>query len=443
MTLNGRMFGIGLASRELIRQLQILLLNFGVFSRIHRSAERAWALTVAGEALDILATFLEFEEVWKTERIGRRNEGRLLKPSNYATLMPRPLTDALQSLRKESGKSLRGLYGGSTSEYYTTKTNLNRKDRMDRAMTARLHGYFDDATSAYASRFFEHDQPGCLYVEVEAIERGFAEVFDLTVPGSHSFIANGLCNHNTSNVPNHYTVEQTAKLYEMMYDLGCKGGTIYRDGSRDEQVLNLKEEDKAEKKPEIKAEVAPTPEVSPNYTNRGDHKRARPRSLKGATYFVNTPVGKAYVTVNRNGGDQPFEVFANVGKVGSEGAAMSEAIGRLISLVLRLPSHISPSERLEMVISQLEGIGGSRSIGFGANRVTSLPDALAQVLREDLAAHRDEDAGYLLGEAQPEPKQLELLASTMNADLCPECGHSTFVRIEGCKKCYSCGHSEC
>ncbi|MGH2541354.1 MAG: LAGLIDADG family homing endonuclease, partial [Ardenticatenaceae bacterium] len=242
----------------------------------------------------------------------------------------------------------------------------------------------------------------------------------------------------TSNVPNEYTVEQTAELYELMYELGCKGGTIYRDGSRDEQVLNLKQEEEARVGPKQAPVV-----VSPNYTSRGEHKRPRPRRLKGATYFIRTPVGKAYVTVNRNGEDQPFEVFANVGKVGSEGAAMSEAIGRLLSLVLRLPSDISPSERLEMVIDELDGIGGSRTIGFGPNRVTSLPDALAQVLREDLDLHRDQDAGYLLGEAEPVPQQLELLATTLSADLCPECGHSTFVRIEGCKKCYSCGHSEC
>src|SRR6201999_3394171 len=106
--------------------------------------------------------------------------------------------------------------------------------------------------------------------------------------------------------------------------------------------------------------------------------------MKGATYFVHSPVGKAFVTVNRNQNEEPFEVFANVGKVGSEGAAMSEALGRLISLVLRIPSNISTNERLEMVVEQLEGIGGARSVGFGVNRVSSLPDALAQVLREDL-----------------------------------------------------------
>lgn len=253
----------------------------------------------------------------------------------------------------------------------------------------------------------------------------------------------------TCNVPNHYTVEQTAELYQLMYELGCKGGTIYRDGSRDEQVLNLKKEEPkeepkvAEPAKDAPKATTPAPYVSPNYTNIGDHKRKRARRLKGATYFVHTPVGKAFVTVNRNGEEEPFEVFANVGKVGSEGAAMSEALGRLISLVLRLPSHITPSERLEMVVEQLGGIGGARSIGFGANRVASLPDALAQVLREDLEAHRQDEAAILLGEADPEPQQLELLAVTAQADLCPECGHASFIRIEGCKKCVSCGHAEC
>jgi ribonucleoside-diphosphate reductase alpha chain len=251
----------------------------------------------------------------------------------------------------------------------------------------------------------------------------------------------------TCNVPNHYTVEQTAELYQLMYDLGCKGGTIYRDGSRDEQVLNIKKEEPKAATPVAEApkavEAPKLPQISPNYTNVGDHKRKRARRLKGATYFVHTPIGKAFVTVNRNGDEEPFEVFANVGKVGSEGAAMSEALGRLVSLVLRLPSHITPSERLEMVVEQLGGIGGARSIGFGANRVASLPDALAQVLREDLEAHRQDEAAILLGEADPEPQQLELLAVTAQADLCPECGHASFIRIEGCKKCVSCGHAEC
>ena len=220
-------------------------------------------------------------------------------------------------------------------------------------------------------------------------------------------------------------------------------------------VLETRATKAAKEKAEVVEEKEKASSTTPNYTNRGEHKRTRKRRLTGATYCTESPLGKAYVTVNRNGNEQPFEVFANVGKVGSEGAAMSEAIGRLISLVLRLPSHISPNERLEMVVEQMEGIGGSRSIGFGPNRITSLPDALAQVLREDLDIHHDAEAAYLLNEVpnvagraahdEPELKvqQMQQLSATFGADLCPECGHASFIRTEGCRKCYSCSYSEC
>ncbi len=217
----------------------------------------------------------------------------------------------------------------------------------------------------------------------------------------------------TCNVPNSYTVEQTRALYELMYRLGCKGGTVYRDGSRDEQVLRRKEA-------EAKAEARTAPAAV----------RPRPRQLVGSTYRIATPVGKAYVTVNRNADHEPFEVFVNLGKAGSDLAADAEAIGRLISLVLRMPSPLTPEERVQQVVEELSGIGGSRAVGFGTERVRSLPDGVAHALREDLA--QPENA--------PLPEQLSLFPG---ADLCPVCGHATFVREEGCQKCYSCGHSEC
>ena len=88
----------------------------------------------------------------------------------------------------------------------------------------------------------------------------------------------------------------------------------------------------------------------------------------------------------------------NVGKAGSDVAAVSEALGRLISLVLRLPSPLDANERLKMVVDQLAGIGGGRSMGFGANRVRSLPDAVAQVLREHL------NSAYETAEEPSEPE---------------------------------------
>ena len=115
-----------------------------------------------------------------------------------------------------------------------------------------------------------------------------------------------------------------------------------------------------------------------------ESKKPRPRLLPGSTFRVETPLGKAFITVNENGGKQPFEVFINTAKAGSETAAVSEAIGRLISYILRLASPIAPRERLAEVVRQLSGIGGGRSLGFGPNRVRSLPDGVGQVLDEYL-----------------------------------------------------------
>ena len=143
------------------------------------------------------------------------------------------------------------------------------------------------------------------------------------------------------------------------------------------------------------------------------------------------------MTVNTNGGSQPFEVFINTAKAGSETAAVSEAIGRLISYVLRMASPIAPIDRLREVVTQLTGIGGGRSLGFGPNRVRSLPDGVGQVLGEYLA-HR---------EGQPIHLDAESGGSSHTGmkigDLCPECGEAAVVNEEGCRKCYACGFSEC
>ena len=127
----------------------------------------------------------------------------------------------------------------------------------------------------------------------------------------------------------------------------------------------------------------------------GQHLKPRPRAAEGITYRMPTPLGTMFTTVTRNGGGQPFEVFLQVGKAGSDTAAVTEALGRLISLILRLPSPLSgEAERLQEVVDQLSGIGGGRQLGFGRNRVRSLPDAIAQVL-----------ADYVGGAEAPAPRR--------------------------------------
>jgi ribonucleoside-diphosphate reductase alpha chain len=251
----------------------------------------------------------------------------------------------------------------------------------------------------------------------------------------------------TCNVPNNYTVEQVGALYEEMYHLGCKGGTVYRDGSRDEQVLMLKVKDSKQE-----GEEATQPLEQPlkegekvyHFTHAVDPLPAR---RQGMTVSTHTPLGTVHVTSNRDENGEPFEVFITIGKAGSDLQADAEAMGRLISLQLRIASPLSRLERLQLIISQLEGIGGSRSVGLGPNRVHSLADAVAKVLRQ--AYLSEEQSGYNSTEYNqlPAPREddgtVDFNTRMAGADLCPNCGMGTFIREEGCRKCFSCGYSEC
>ncbi len=131
--------------------------------------------------------------------------------------------------------------------------------------------------------------------------------------------------------------------------------------------------------------------------------------------------------------NEPFEVFVQVGKGGSDTMAVAEALGRLISLILRLPSPLSAQRRLEEVISQLSRIGGGQPTGFGPTKILSLPDALSRTLAEHI------------GEVKPglESPAVAVEARKQIGDLCKECGQATFIYEEGCKKCLSCGFNEC
>ncbi len=266
-----------------------------------------------------------------------------------------------------------------------------------------------------------------------------------------AFVDNSMS--KTVNFPETASVDDVAQAYLLAWELGCKGITVYVTGSREKVVLETKAT--AEKKasaasqttPEAASVIATT--ASPETTLWHSSKKPRPRALLGRTYSVETPLGKAFITVNENGGDQPFEVFINTAKAGSETAAVSEAIGRLISYILRLASPIAPLDRMREIVRQLSGIGGGRSLGFGPNRVRSLPDGVGQVLATYL---REKDGVRELPTADKVPgngghlleKEAEAAAQTPRiGDLCPECGEAAVVNEEGCRKCYACGYSEC
>jgi len=256
----------------------------------------------------------------------------------------------------------------------------------------------------------------------------------------------------TCNVPQDYTVDQVKELYVLMHKLNCKGGTIYRDKSRDEQILMNKDDARAQKEmAENKAAINDLAKVEEpvmmQITDPSEIVREREARTVGVTVSKDTPMGRAYITLNNDENGEPLEVFTRVGKAGSDVNAMTDAMGRLISLVLRLKSPVAPKARVDEMVKQLRGIGGADSRGFGKNRILSVPDAVAIAMSEEYTSSQNQtapveaEAPQVKNDTQPmfETKPTKVAI----ADLCPACGNTTFIRQEGCQSCSACGHSKC
>ncbi len=272
----------------------------------------------------------------------------------------------------------------------------------------------------------------------------------------------------TTNFPHEATRQDVRKIYEMAFELGCKGVTVYRDGSRPMQVLSTGKtgQDEAAGSAEIEAltaELADAREKAHRLEGElqeikrtlGEHdrevsalrhKRQRPSILKGRTIKMDCPLGDLYVTVNEDDKGQPFEVFCTLGKAGGAAMADSEAIGRLVSLSLRSGIPITA------VRDQLRGISCDRAVGVGANKVLSAPDAIAQALDHYLAEKEGVQVEMEIDATAPARAEAAAAMATRSGYVdetaaalgaCPSCGASHLAFEEGCKKCYVCGFSEC
>jgi len=238
----------------------------------------------------------------------------------------------------------------------------------------------------------------------------------------------------TVNLPSTATVDDVRQIYEKCYDLGCKGITIYRDGSRDNQPIETKKEAQSQKLSKAEAEETPTENsaafssdksasIQPTYSSLVK-QRSTP-IVFGKTIKDRTPWGSLWVTLNYDG-NEPFEVFASLGKSGSELKAMTEAISRVISIGLRSGC------RLEDFINTLRGISGKEYWMFDCDdneMVRSIPDAVALLLQK--LTTKTQQTGQTTQAGGP---QSDLI--------CPECG-APMELIAGCAYCFSCGYSPC
>ncbi|MEO5569079.1 MAG: response regulator SirA, partial [Gemmatimonadaceae bacterium] len=301
----------------------------------------------------------------------------------------------------------------------------------------------------------------------------------------------------TTNFAYTATKEDVRKIYEMAYEMDCKGVTVYRDGSRDNQVLSTgATADAAAKRNEpvgatvteaaaaraelgdLRGELAEAgAEIvrlrQSLYESEAENlqrrqKRSRPDMLRGTTIRKETPLGTMFVNITEDDKGQPFEVFVTLGKAGGSAMADAEAMGRLISLALRSGIQMPQIHR------QLRGISSDRAVGLGPNKILSVPDAIGIALEEwvrtrvsgvqqdlpgvnsglpmggdnapvDVSMTHQVPASLLQGQHQRETAEMQFgLQHSAQSFLgtCPDCG-SGMEYAEGCAKCHVCGFSEC
>lgn len=292
--------------------------------------------------------------------------------------------------------------------------------------------------------------------KVTAIEdAGIVDLYDIEVEQAHEYVVNGIVSHNTINFPHEATPEQVREAYELAFSLGCKGITVYRDGSRSNQVLSTGSTADPSKAVAATAEAPAAPAVAHVEPAQPPQQRElTPRNvpvdgLPSHSYPVLTPLGKLRLFVTELDG-QPFEVFAIIGRAGSDVMAFTEAIGRLLSLALRCGVPV------KLLAEQLRGIGGARTAGFGPDRVRSVPDAIGKLLQDHYVSGERHYAAKPLkpgvngnGHGHHEPEYGSLIALqahtevVASGEICPDCQNATLMYEEGCRKCHTCGYTEC
>ncbi|MBL0938138.1 MAG: vitamin B12-dependent ribonucleotide reductase [Gemmatimonadaceae bacterium] len=372
---------------------------------------------------------------------------------------------------------------------------------------AKSEGWYSDALMERIAKTgsVNHDEIPAKWQRVFTTANSISPEYHIRMQAAYQLHCDSAIS-KTTNFSHAATVEDVRAIYELAYEMKCKGVTVYRDGSRDGQVLSTGTTQEAaakrdgapaaasaEAKPESAKElVAAKREIgelqgtiaelqneldrtrkslfsaeAENASRRG--KRSRPDVLRGTTIRKDTPLGTMFVNITEDEKGQPFEIFLNLGKAGGSAMADAEAIGRLISLALR--SGISVQE----IHRQLRGISSDRAVGLGPNKVLSMPDAvgiaLEQWWREKQGVQQELLAGgqttapsgpvNSLSAPIPTPAagvpitrpphaaeqaQPQIEFGSHGGEVfmgtCPDCG-SQLEFAEGCVKCHVCGFSEC
>ena len=383
---------------------------------------------------------------------GNRMSGHLMRNATVTTIAP---TGTI-SIICNASSGIEPLFAVSFIRNVMDNTHLVEVNPLFEAIAKRYEFYTDELMEEIAE---QGTIQGNSRVP-EPIQRIFVTSHDID-PDWHvriqaafqEFTDNAVS--KTVNFTHDATKDDIRKTYEMAYDLGCKGVTVYRDGSRQDQVLNIKEVNSGSSETE-----APDAKASAGF----GHHEPRPSVIDGMTVRMKTGCGNLYVTVNEDQNGRPFELFNNIGKAGGCAASQSEAIGRLISFALRSGAEVEP------IIQQLKGISCHSHVWGDQGKILSCADAIGKaleryvVMREEREALKEarnrgespiknamgrsgESTGSIPVNRLPPDERMRKHVAVKSKGItlrgaCPSCGG--FVsHEEGCVTCHSCGYSEC
>ncbi|MBI4678295.1 MAG: hypothetical protein HY748_12005 [Elusimicrobia bacterium] len=411
----GRIVAMETVSLRLAREVQMLLLNLGIPSRLeskkigyeYRKPENRKERIYSAVVLPAFReTFLEqvgFAEERKnqTARLHTCNDG-------YDTyyVIPGIRSWALELAREKMGTAKSKRTTDYLHSFMAAKSHLTRETALhilditpelkDREPWKKLNGIA---------------QEPAVFVPIKRIRKSRSKVYDFQVPATHSFITNGFVSHNTINLPNSATIEDVRNALLLAYELRCKGITIYRDGSKAQQVLNL----------------APAPTKT---------KRRDPATAFGVSseyYQIKTGYGPLHIHINYDERG-PYQVFTNIPPLGTEISGLTSLIGILLS------KYLAEGGDPIKILKHLNAVKGDRPIGLGDNKVNSIPHAISIALRQHL-----KKTGWINeGESDADKAKLEVIALP-KAEYCPKCYSSNVSYESGCSgpTCHDCGFSEC
>ena len=362
------------------------------------------------------------------------SDGPSIRNATLTTIAP---TGTL-SILADTSSGIEPIFAISYYREVMDKTKLVETNRLFEE-TARARGFYsEELMKKIAEKGSLHD----IDEVPEDVKKIFVTAHDIT-PIWHIRMQAAFQKYTdnavskTVNFANNATPDGVREVYLLAYKMDCKGVTIYRDGSREEQVLYI-----AHSKEKPSAEGTEAPVLQRQEEKARTSPRPRPEVIRGTTTKILTGCGNLYITINEDENGMPFEVFTSMGKAGGCASSQLEAIGRLVSLALRcgLDTH--------SIIEQLNGIRCPNPSWERGGRIFSCADALAKVIERRLLNNKKpaEDAAVaeLKAEEAPAQKTKTGVKNKLGnvVGVCPDCG-GALQHVEGCMVCKGCGYSKC